>query len=103
MTRAVVIKMHGDSEIAEAVKSGMELANTEQYEAVRRELEKLRQRDELRRFGDERRRRMTDAELERKYAIKPHGKLYNALLSAWVGFWILADDFCEMFDRKEGI
>ena len=100
MRRALVI--YGDREIGGAIADGIVPRHTDS-EAVRRELEKLRQRDELRRFGDARRRRMTDAELERKYAIKPHGKLYNALLSAWVGFWILADDFCEMFYRKEGI
>lgn len=62
-------------------------ANATALRAVEADLRKLQARDGVRREGDDRRWKRTQRRLERKYAVRPVGKVRKALLVSWALVW----------------
>ena len=84
MTKAMVIRTYGDPEIAGAIVDGMTRRvirlDEGQLAAVRAELVRYKDMHALRVYGDQKRMRNARRELAKKYAIKRHGRDYNAIL-----------------------
>lgn len=83
MTRALVI--YGDRRIGGAIADGM---TARELALVKAELRKMQARDGVRREGDARRWQDVREELAAKYSIRPHGRLYGAILGAWALLWL---------------
>lgn len=84
MNRAIVIRKAGDAQIADAIAEGI---NAVELRNVRAEYTRLQARDGVRREGDDRRWKRTQRRLERKYAVRPVGKVRKALLVSWALIW----------------
>lgn len=93
MTRALVIKTYGDPQIAGAIVDGVSRAvtplNDSEYAALRAELARLRARDDIRAYGDEKRFETACKALTVKYYTKPVGRARGAILGAWACLWMI--------------
>lgn len=91
MRRAVVVKTvkaYGDTEIGDVLKSCVENSmNNKELAVVRAECAQLRDREGVRRYGDDKRWAEIKADLAATYYIKPHGVVYEKLLVAWAMLW----------------
>lgn len=87
MTKAVVIKTHGDPAIAGAIVEGVTKrvvpANIVELNELRAERDRLISQRALRNFGDDRHWQRTKRRLARKYGVKPHGKVYTTALGIY--------------------
>ena len=87
MTRAVVIKTVGDTEIAGAIVEGMTQRviplNTEELAAMKAELVRYKDKNGLRAYGDEKRLRRARKEMARKYSTKPVKPIVGAFLGVY--------------------
>lgn len=85
--RALVIRTAGDPEIAGAIVDGMTRQviplNSSELDAVRAELKRLQAREGTRQYRQRKDWNETSMELQRKYAVKPHGEVYRCFLIAW--------------------
>lgn len=86
MTKAVVIKTHGDQEIAGAIVDGMIRRNLPvaggEHAIIHGEYERLRIQP-LRREGAGKPSKTPRRERIRKYTSRPHGRVYNAVLGVY--------------------
>lgn len=98
MTRAVVIKTYGDSEVAGAIVEGVTRRviplDGEELAAVKAELAQIKAakaaqdaRDGVRNAGDEKRWAAIREGMAVKYAVKPSGPVRTALLLGWALLW----------------
>ena len=95
MTRAIVIKTIGDTDIGNAIADGMTRAiplDDGELREVKAECKRLRAKEGVRAYGDEKRWQETREELAQKYAPERHGRLYWAVLALWAWAW---DEFSE--------
>lgn len=87
MTRAVVIRTIGDTEIAGAIVEGMTQRiiplNTEELAAMKAELVRYKNKNGLRAYGDEKRLRRARREMARKYSTKPVKPIVGAFLGVY--------------------
>jgi hypothetical protein len=92
MTRAVVIKTVGDPQIAGAILDGMTQRviplDDGELAAVKAEYARLRAKDAVRAYGDEKRFESVRKALAVKYSTPNHGRLYEAILAAWACLWL---------------
>lgn len=86
MTKAVVIKMYGDVEIANAIADGMTRhmipLNVTELGIIRSEFDKLRE-EPLRRESAAKGPKTPHRARRRKYTPTPHGRAYNAVLGVY--------------------
>jgi len=84
MSRALVVSTYGDPELAGAIVDGMTRRviklDEGQLAAVKAELVRYKDMHELRVYGDQRRLRNARRELARKYSIRHHGRVYDAIM-----------------------
>lgn len=86
MNRAIVIKTYGDNEIAGAIADGvtqMIPVVDDEYSTLKVRYAQMRDKAEIRAYGDEKRFRRARKQLARKYAVRPHGRVYNAVMGAY--------------------
>ena len=85
--RALVIKTMGDPEIAGAIVDGMtrqiEPLNTSELMAMKRELRRLRGREGVRKYREDRDWHKVQQDLDRQYRVPQHGVVYEHVLIAW--------------------
>lgn len=86
MNRAIVIKMAGNVEIAAAVADGMTKVipvDGKEMAMVKAENKRLRAKQGVKEFVEDKAWGETKASLARTYRVKRHGKVYNFILLAW--------------------
>jgi len=101
MGRALVIRTAGDQEIAGAIVDGMTrniTLQTGERAIIRGEFEKLRGKP-LRRETREKPSKTPRRVRLRKYAVKPHGRVYRAILGVWGLLWYSVDGLMERCRR----
>lgn len=108
MSGTVVIKAVGDQRIAGAIIEGIKpttvtpLTNRELV-ALRAELARLRAREGTKKPREDREFRYFQAELNRKYRIRPHSKLYdNALVAYAITALVIEECIRRLGVRMEG-
>lgn len=108
MTRAIVIKTYGDGQIASAIADGMTRKiiplNNEEYDHLRAELARLRAKNDIRAYGDEKRFQSASEALAVKYSTRQHGRVYEAVLGVWGLAWLTIDRVYRELSRmnREG-
>lgn len=107
MTRAVVIKTVGDPQIAGAILDGMTQRviplDDGELAAVKAEYARLRAKDAVRAYGDEKRFESVRKALAVKYSTPNHGRLYEAILGTWGLLWYgiyAAYDYLSAWNRR---
>ena len=100
MTKAIVIKTYGDEQMADAMAGAIIDATTkriirldeDELATVKAEVVRLRDKTELRAYGDNKRLKLAQQEMARKYTVKPAGRLagvlwglYGLMLVMWEG------------------
>ena len=107
MTRAIVIKTIGDTDIGNAIADGMTRAiplDNGELNQVKAEYQRLQARDAVRAYGEEKRWQETREALARKYAPERHGRLYWAVLALWAWVWYEFSEwvaFLQAWNREE--
>lgn len=79
MQRALVIRMHGNSQIGTAIRDGMESP----------ELKRLRGQVEADAYADSKKYRKLIASINRRFPIPKHGRLYHAIWGYIGLIWLL--------------
>jgi hypothetical protein len=108
MNRAVVIKTVGDPQIAGAILDGMTQRviplDDGELAAVKAEYARLRAKDAVRAYGDEKRFESVSKALAVKYSTPTHGRLYGAILGVWALLWLSVREWYEYFSawNREG-
>lgn len=96
MSRALVIRMMGDTEMRNSIADGITtrvipLDNGE-LETVKAECKKLKDENALMTFGNDLRFAAACEELALKYAPKNHGPVYWGFLRIWALIWLGIDN-----------
>lgn len=101
MTRAIVIKAHGDPAIAGAIVDGITKnitpLNEDEHAALRAELARLRAKNGVRAYGNSVRYSTACKALAAKYETRPHGRAYRALLGAYGLMWLFVSEWFRYF------
>lgn len=104
--RAVVIRTVGDAEIAGAIVDGMSQRVYQldwgELTAVRAELARLRARTDVRKYREDRDWHLVQAELQERYAIRPHGAFYNHVLLAYTISYMFFKECFRRLLRRSG-
>lgn len=98
MRRAVVVKLYGDAEIAEGIAEPMTRVipvDDGKMQMVIAENRRLNALNGVRAYGDAVRWQTVADALAVKYAVKRHGRLYEAVLGGWACLWLLLVSLSE--------
>lgn len=102
MKRAVMIKVYGDPEMGEAMAGAVAgrviPLDDREMEAVRAENKRLSAINGVRAEGDEKRWPEIQADMARVYAVKRHGRVYEAVLLAWAMLWLEIVEWYRYFE-----
>ena len=99
MKNALVIKTYGDPATCKAIATNYQSAD---MLALKAECKRLRDKNSLKAYGDEKRFRAACAALDRKYAPEEHGWLYWTALRLWGLLWLGVYNACDLLDEVYG-
>lgn len=103
MRRAVVVKLYGDAEIAEGIAEPMMRVipvDDGKMQMVIAENKRLNALNGVRAYGDAVRWQTVADAMAVKYAVKRHGRLYEAVLGGWACLWLLLVSISECVTRE---
>ena len=96
--RALVIKTYGDPAMCGAIVDGITPKviplNNKELTELKAELAKMKAREEMRHKAEDDRWEEEKQALALQYRVRPHGKIYNALLLGWTFFYLLLAVSC---------
>ena len=91
MVKALVIKTYGDESTANAIAGAIIDTSTrrviqldeDELASVKAEVARLRDKNGLRAYGDEKRLRTAQEDWQQRYSTKQHGRLYDGIMGLY--------------------